>query len=330
MKKLKVAIIGASGYTGATLIHLLNRHSSVTIESAIARSAGKTWMDADPSLAHLDMPPLSSAEAIDWSHHDFAFFCLPHGASAPLIKEALPHCKVIDLASDMRLKNLAVYEAWYGKHPTPELLKDSVYGLSEHHRAAIKKAHLVACPGCYPTAALLPLKPLVAHGLIEQDIIIDAKSGISGAGKSVKAHLLYGARNENVAPYAIGHHRHLAEIAQELNLPATNLSFTPHLIPMTHGMLATLYVTPTKPLSMLRDALIQTYKNEPFVHICEENVIPETNWVAGSNNCWIGIYEAGKTIVLVSVIDNLIKGASGQAVQNMNIMAGFDERNALL
>ena len=327
----RVAIVGASGYTAASLIELLIGHDDVTIAATAAHeSAGKSWHEVLPSLSAAQLPPLTPIDQLQWQDYDCAFFCLPHGKSAPLIDQALPHCRVIDLGADFRLHDLNHYEQWYGKHHAPHLLPQAVYGLSEWHRPAIADATLVANPGCYATAIILALKPLAKR--LKDTIVIDAKSGISGAGREAKRPLLYSERAASVQAYGVGHHRHMAEMEQELSdAVRASLMFAPHLVPMTRGIMATIYGTLKKGESVatIRQCLHDSYHAEPFVHLSDESVLPETAWTNGSNLCWLGCVQKNDTIVIVSVLDNLLKGASGQAVQNMNIMAGYDETAAL-
>jgi len=246
--------------------------------------------------------------------------------------------KIIDMSADFRLRDLGTYAEWYGgEHSAPELLEDAVYGLTEHYRSEVAGARLVACPGCYPTAVLLALLPLVKRELIaSEDIIIDAKSGVSGAGRSLKQNILFSEAGEGLSPYGIGSHRHVPEIEQELGLAAgtdVTVNFTPHLVPMSRGELCTSYVrlAGRTTASDLRKALTDAYASSPFVRVVEEGVIPATQHVRGSNHCLIGVFAdriPGRAIV-VSAIDNLVKGSAGQALQNFNVMHGLDETTAL-
>jgi N-acetyl-gamma-glutamyl-phosphate reductase len=252
---------------------------------------------------------------------------------------AIPdNIKIIDLSADFRLSDVNTYAAWYGHtHLAPALQKEAVYGLTELHRSEIKKARLVANPGCYPTSAQLPLAPLLKAHLIEADsIIIDAKSGVTGAGRAAKQAMLFTEVNEGINAYGIASHRHAPEIEQGLSLAAgvpVTVNFTPHLMPMNRGILSTIYVkmAPGKTADDLRDALNKTYMQEPFVRLVAKGVSPATHMVRGTNGCFIGVFDdrlKGRAII-VSVIDNLVKGASGQAVQNMNLLFGFSETTAL-
>lgn len=333
--KLKIGILGASGYTGADLVRLLAGHPSAEIAILTGNTqAGKRMADVFPHLGALELPPLIATEDADWRGLDLAFCGLPHGTTQKVIAALPKSLKVIDLSADFRLKDPAVYRDWYGHtHEAVALQAEAVYGLSEHNRAAIKNARLVANPGCYPTAVLLPLLPLVEAGLIDpDDIIVDAKSGVTGAGRSVKQEYLFTEVSEGLQPYNIGRHRHAPEMEQELSRAAGHallISFTPHLVPMNRGEIATTYVrlaagrTPAE----IRQALVERYRQEAFVRVVGEDVVPHSRHVRGSNYCIIGVFAdriPGRAI-LVSAIDNLVKGASGQAIQNMNIMFGLPE-----
>lgn len=334
-KKIKVGVIGASGYTGADLIRLAACHPNIEIAAASANAhAGKPVAAVFPHLAGLNIPDLQKVEDIDWDGLDAAFCGLPHGTAQDIIADLPASLKVIDMSADFRLRNIDTYEEWYGRsHSAPELQKTAVYGLTEHYRENIRRARLVACPGCYPTATLLLLLPLVKAGLIDPaGLIIDAKSGVSGAGRGLKQSTLFCEAGEGLSPYGIASHRHAPEIEQELSNAAGRdllVNFTPHLVPMSRGELITAYVALEHGTGVndLRAALNKTYADEPFVRIAQSDEIPATQHVRGSNNCVIGVFEdriPGRAI-LVSVIDNLVKGSSGQALQNMNIMFGFDE-----
>ncbi len=336
---IRAAVLGASGYTGADLIRLAARHPDIEITALIAKAhAGQALGQVFPHLASLDLPTLVTADEVDWSGIDVAFCGLPHGTAHSEIKKLPERVKVIDMSADFRLRDLDAYTQWYGgEHSAPELHAEAVYGLSEYYRDQITSARLVACPGCYPTAVLLALLPLAKSKLMAtEDIIIDAKSGVSGAGRALKQNLLFAEAGEGTSPYGIGSHRHVPEIEQELahatETPVT-INFTPHLVPMTRGELCTSYVrlagkaTPAD----LRKALSDAYEASPFVRVVEEGVIPATQHVRGSNFCHIGVFAdrlPGRAII-VSVIDNLVKGSAGQAVQNFNLMHGLDETTAL-
>ncbi len=333
-KQVSVAIIGASGYTGGDAIRLLAAHPHAQITALTAHNhAGQSLASVFPQFAGLDLPNLQSVDKVDWKKIDVAFCGLPHGAAQDIIQNIPKSVKVIDMSADFRLKNADIYAHWYGRtHDCPDLLKEAVYGLSEHYRAEIVKARLVACPGCYPTGALLLLLPLLKAGLIlPEDLIIDAKSGVTGAGRGVKESNLYCELAEGLHPYAIGGHRHTPEIEQALAAAAGQdvvVNFTPHLVPMNRGELLSVYAKTNKASAQdIRTALADFYTDAPFVRVVPEDVIPATRHVRGSNFCLLGAYDdrLDGRVILVATLDNLVKGSAGQAVQNMNLMFGFDE-----
>ncbi len=342
MKKLRVAIIGASGYTGAELIRILLNHKKVEIAALVANSnAGQKIEQLYPHLIHYDLPSLKTLDEIDFSKIDIAFGCLPHTTSQEVFKKLLSdqknsHLKIIDLSADFRLQNPADYQKWYEhEHVAKNLQPQAVYGLSEIHRNEIKKSNLIACPGCYPTSALLPLIPLLENNLIQKtDIIIDSKSGVTGAGRSVKQSNLFCEINESVKAYSIGKHRHMGEMEQELSKACKStveIDFTPHLLPINRGIISTIYVklNPKFSIQDIKNCLEKKYEDEPFVKVIEGE--PNIKDVVGTNFCVIAAKKARTEgrVILVSVLDNLCKGASGQAVQNMNIICGFDEKEGL-
>ena len=335
----KVGIINVTGYAGVELARILSRHPEVKLTSVTARSsAGQSLRQVFPHLALLD---LTLTEELD--DVDFVFSALDHKVSAekclPYIHNGIP---VVDLSADFRLKNVAEYEQWYEvKHPEAAVLRDAVYGLTELHRPEIKKTKLVANPGCFPTGAILALAPAVKAGLIGNDIIVDSKSGISGAGRGLKLNTLFSEANESVSAYGLDGHRHYPEIGQELGRlrPDAKLAITfiPHLIPMTRGILSTCYATLAggkvavgnggkgEVFELYRDF----YRNEPFVKVV--GAPPGTKYTMGNNDCLIYPTVDPRTgrLIVVSVIDNLVKGASGAAVQNMNLMLGLPETAGL-
>jgi N-acetyl-gamma-glutamyl-phosphate reductase len=339
-RKIRIGVIGASGYTGADLIRLAACHPNIEIAALAANThAGKHLADVFPHLGFLGAPALVKAEDVDWSACDAAFCGLPHGTAQEIIATLPDSVKVIDMSADFRLKDTAVYAKWYGReHAAAHLIAGAAYGLTEHHRDEIAAARLVACPGCYPTAALLALLPLVQAKLIDaSDIIIDAKSGVSGAGRSLKQNILFSEAGEGLSPYSIASHRHAPEIEQELSAAAGEavlVNFTPHLAPMSRGELVTAYVRLTGSHSAvdLAEALASRYTGEPFVRIAPKGTLPSTQFVRGANFCMLGVYAdriPGRAIV-VSAIDNLVKGSAGQAVQNFNLMFGLPETTGLL
>ena len=337
MAKLNTAVLGASGYTGAEAVRLIANHPKLSLNVLTAnRYAGQAYSDVYPHFGDI-FPDLVKWEDVNWDKIDVVFACLPHGASEEVISEiSRKGLKIIDLSADFRLKDKSVYAKTYGReHTSPELLQKAVYGLSEFAKDEIAKADLVACPGCYPTASLLALLP--AKGMINPDnIIIDAKSGVSGAGRKQAQSLIYPEVAEGAHAYALGNHRHGPEIDEKLSKAwgdTVQVSFTPHLIPMNRGMIATCYVELNQGVTVddLRKAYQYRYKNEIFVHMEDKDIVPHTRHVRASNHCRIGIFSDRKQgrAVIVSVIDNLTKGSSGQAVQNLNLMMGFDEQMGL-
>jgi N-acetyl-gamma-glutamyl-phosphate reductase len=337
--QIRIAILGASGYTGAELLRMLTRHPAADIRVLTAeRQAGKPLSDVFPHLAHLKLPDLVKIDSVDWSEIDFVFCALPHGTTQEIIQALPKTLRIVDLSADFRLSDPATYAEWYGhEHRAVDLQREAVYGLTELNRQGVRNARLVANPGCYPTATLIPLLPLLLDGLIQaDDIIVDAKSGVSGAGRDAKVQNLFCEVSEGMHAYGVGRHRHMPEMEQELSLAAgkpITMAFTPHLIPMNRGEFITTYVKlagPNTPDS-LRAALAERYGNEPFIKVLPAGVVPHTKQVRGSNEVHISVFQdrlPGRAIVL-SVIDNLVKGASGQAIQNMNLMTGLIETMGL-
>ena len=353
MKSKKVAIIGASGYSGEVLVQLLLNHPHAELVAVTSRQyAGQTLAQIFPKFASHPKSKLlrfsePNAEVLA-KQADVVFLALPHGVAAeyavPLLNAG---CVVIDLSADFRLKSAEIYKDFYAhEHPAPDLLGKAVYGLPEIHREEIKKAMLVAAPGCYPTSILLPLIPLLKAGLIKSTgIIADSLSGVSGAGRKAELDYLFCECNESVRPYGVPKHRHLSEIEEQLSLAAgtkVTLQLTPHLIPVNRGILTTLYLAPEKHFSSAAemDALgqkisacyTQAYGAEPFVHLLEGKALPDTKNVVGTNIleiAWRLDPRTGRLIVM-SAEDNLIKGASGQAVQSLNLLCGFPETAGLI
>ena len=337
-KEINTAILGASGYTGAELIRLLNGHPLFTITALTGDSqAGKEMAEVYPHLRARGLPKLVKHTQVDFAAIDLVFCCLPHGTTQEIIASLPSHVRIVDLSADFRLQDIAAYHHWYGhEHRAPALQREAVYGLTEQARDAIKTARLVANPGCYPTCSLLPLLPLIEAKLIQpQSIIINALSGISGAGRSVKQELLFTELDGGVSAYGIGHHRHMAEMDQEITHAAktpVSVNFTPHLVPMTRGMLATTHVNMNHgtDVNTLRTTLKTRYANEFFIQVLEQGS-PASHHVRGTNFCAISVHHgrrAGEAI-LVSAIDNLVKGAAGQALQNANLMFGLAETTNL-
>ncbi len=337
-KRFRVAVIGASGYTGADLIRLALRHPDIEIAALTANAkAGKPIEEVYPHLAGYGLPPLVTNDQVDWNSIDVAFCGLPHATSAVVIKELPKSVRVVDMSADFRLRNTQTYEQWYGKHPAPELQEQAVYGLSEHYRKQIASARIVACPGCYPTAVLNLLLPVVAAGLIDAtDLIIDAKSGTTGAGRSPKQLTLLAEAGEGMGPYSVASHRHSPEIEQEMSVAAgakVTVNFTPHLIPMSRGELITSYarLTPGASVEECRVALLARYSDEPFVGPPPEGSYPQTQFVRGSNRIMLNAYadRIPGRVILIAALDNLVKGSAGQALQNFNIMCSLPETRGL-
>ena len=333
-EKIKVSIVGGSGYTGIELLRILSLHPNVDIHHITSRNDAGTYVyEAYPSLRGVLNHKFTSPDEIDLKESNLVFFATPNGVAMEYAKDLINNgIKVIDLAADFRIKNIKEWEKWYEMpHKCPDLLEKAVYGLPEVNREKIKNAQLVANPGCYPTAIQLALIPLLKDGLIDPlSIIADAKSGISGAGKKNKVDLLMSEASENFKAYSLTGHRHQPEIEENLSLNSllgkAKLLFVPHLLPIARGIHATIYVNCIKDF----DASVifnKFYGKEQFVDVMEVNSCPEIKSVRSSNMCRISFYKVPDTkqLVILSVIDNLVKGAAGQAVQNMNIMMGWEE-----
>lgn len=338
---LNVAIVGASGYTGLELIRILHCHPEVAVTCLTSeQSAGKHISEVFPTLRGRCDTVLENLEPVRVAEKaDIIFTALPHKAAMEVVPTFLELCKrVIDLSADYRLSDPAVYGEWYEPHLNPANLKKSVYGLPEIRRDKIKNAKLIANPGCYPTSIILGLAPLLKNGLVElTSLIADSASGVTGAGRSAKVDSLYCEVNEGYKAYGVGGvHRHTPEIEQELSLlsgDSLKITFTPHLVPMDRGILSTIYATPKKTLNneTIAGLYRDFYQGEPFVRVLADGNLPSTAFVRGSNFCDIAPLVDARTgrIIIVSAIDNLVKGASGQAVQNMNLLCGFPETMGL-
>ncbi len=337
--RVRIGILGASGYTGAELLRLLRYHPQAEIRALTAdRQAGKPIAAVFPHLAGEGLPDLVAIGEVDWHDLDLVFCGLPHGTTQEVIAGLPDHLKIVDLSADFRLADTATYAEWYGhEHRAPELQREAAYGLTEIAREKVKGARLVANPGCYPTAAQLPLVPLLRAQLIDpDDIIIDAKSGVSGAGRAAREGSLYCEVAEGINAYGVAGHRHAPEIEQGLSEAAGHnivVNFTPHLMPINRGILETIYVRVAAGATLgdLRAVLETAYRDEPFVRILPEGSLPATRHVRATNLCLIGLSRdrVANRAILVSAIDNLVKGASGQAIQNMNVMLGLPETTAL-
>lgn len=337
---IKVGVVGATGYTGVELIRLLSAHPHARLAAATSREqAGRPLAGLFQNLrGHVDLD-FSAPEQAPLDDCDVVFFATPNGTAMTMVPALLSAgVRVIDLSADFRLRDPSVWREWYGlDHACPELLDEAVYGLSEVSREAVADARLVANPGCYPTAVQLGFLPLIEQGLIDSGrLIADVKSGVSGAGRKVEAALLYSEVNESFKAYGVGGHRHLPEILQGLEAASRapiGLTFVPHLVPMTRGIHATLYgeLTEDIPVEALHARYRARYAGEPFVDVMAPGATPETRGVRGSNMCRIALFRprGGRTVVVLSVIDNLVKGAAGQAIQNLNLMFGFAETAGL-
>lgn len=338
---IKAGVIGATGYAGNELIRILMQHPNVEITHLTAHSyVGKNFDDVYENYRQINKLVCEEMDIEKLAKEcDVVFMALPHGVAAKVVtKSVLEKTKVIDFGADFRLKNADVYEKWYGvEHTGKELLKEAVYGLCEVNREEIKKAKLIANPGCYTTCSILSLRPLLAESLIDKNsIIIDAKSGISGAGRGLATASLYCESAETIKAYKLASHRHTPEIEEQLGYAADDtitLTFTPHLTPMNRGILATCYATLKEEYSYetIKEAYEKYYGEEYFIRLTKKGIYPETRWVKGSNFLDIGfvVDERTKRIIVIGAIDNLVKGAAGQAIQNMNLLFDLDEKTGL-
>lgn len=335
---IRAGIVGATGYTGVELLRVLVQHPHVEIAVITSRSeAGRRVDSLFPNLrGHCDLE-FCEPDTEQLAQCDVVFFATPHGVAQGMMEQLWrTNVRVIDLSADFRLRDIPLWEQWYGQsHGCPELIADAVYGLPERNRSAIKEARLVACPGCYPTSVQLGLMPLLEKGLVQHEgLIANAASGVSGAGRQAKLPNLFAELNDSFKAYGVSGHRHTPEIEQGLSEMAdteVSLTFVPHLLPMTRGIHATLYAKLLEPSVDLQQIYQQRYAAEPFVDVMPAGSHPETRSVRGSNLCRLAVHRPGDgdTVVVLSVIDNLAKGASTQAVQILNIMYGFDETTAL-
>lgn len=341
MSKISVAVIGATGYTGQELVRLLSKHPKVEIKYLTSRqNIGQNYSKIFPEfLGQVDIP--FSKLNINQIAKDCqtVFLCLPHHEAMNTAAKFLnTGVQVIDLSADFRLKDSKVYEKWYGKHTQKKFINEAIYGLPELYASKLKKAKLIACPGCYPTSAILGLAPIAKQKIVQPDsIIIDSKSGVSGAGRSANIDLLYSELNENFKAYKIGAHRHRPEIEQEISLltqETIEITFTPHLVPMHRGILSTIYVKLNSKKSEKEIYTIykKFYEKKNFVQVLGLGSFPSTKNVTKRNQCQIGIHynEKNQQLIIISAIDNLTKGASGQAVQCFNISQGLKETSGLL
>jgi N-acetyl-gamma-glutamyl-phosphate reductase len=333
----RIAILGASGYTGAELVRLIATHPMMRIVALSAdRKAGMAMAEVFPFLRHLDLPQLQKIDEIDFSNVDLCFCALPHATTQEVVARLPRGLKVVDLSADFRLRDPAEYEKWYGQpHSQPGLQAEAVYGLTEFYREEIRTARLVAGTGCNAATGQFALRPLIAAGCIDLDeILIDLKAGVSGAGRSLKENLLHAELSGGTHTYSAGgKHRHLGEFDQEFSRVAgrpVQVQFTPHLLPMNRGILATVYVKGDA--KVVHQVLEKAYESEPFLKVLPFGALPSTRDIAGSNFCHLGVIGdriAGR-VVVVAVLDNLTKGSSGQAIQNANLMLGLDETMGLM
>ena len=332
-----IAILGASGYTGAELVRLIATHPNFEIRALSGdRKAGQPMSSVYPHLRHLDLPDLCRIEDIDFSEIDLAFCALPHATSQAVIAELPETVKVVDLSADFRLRDLDAYEKWYGKpHSASDLQKTAVYGLTEFYRDEIRNARLVAGTGCNAATGQFALRPLIDAGVIDlDDIIMDLKAASSGAGRSLKEHLLASEMDENIKGYSVGGtHRHLGEFDQEFSAIAgrkVRVQLTPHLIPATRGIVMTCYLKGDP--EVVHKTLVSAYASEPFIHVLPFGDVPQMKDCRASNFCHIGV--AGDRLTgratVIATLDNLTKGSAGQAVQNANLMLGEDETTGLM
>ena len=338
---IKAGIIGATGYAGGELVRILTGHKDVEIKWYGSRS----YIDKKYAEVYQNMFQIVDDKCMDDNMEaladevDVIFTATPQGLCASLVnEEILSKVKIVDLSADFRIKDVATYEEWYKiQHPTPQFIQEAVYGLCEINREAVKKARLVANPGCYPTCSTLSIYPLLKEGLIDPGtIIIDAKSGTSGAGRGAKVDNLYCEVNENIKAYGVANHRHTPEIEEQLSYAAGEpvlINFTPHLVPMNRGILITAYASLKKEVSYeeVKAAYDKYYADEKFVRVLEKDVCPQTKWVEGSNYVDVNfkIDPRTKRVIMMGAMDNLVKGAAGQAVQNMNLMFGLKESEGL-
>ena len=333
----QIAILGASGYTGGELVRLIATHPYMEVAALSAdRKAGMEMAEVFPFLRHLNLPKLVKIEEIDFSQIDLCFCALPHGTTQAVIAGLPRSLKIVDLSADFRLRDAQAYAKWYGQpHTQPELQAEAVYGLTEFYRKEIAGARLVAGTGCNAATGQFALRPLIAAGVIDlDDIVIDLKAGVSGAGRSPKENLLHAELSGGTHTYSAGGiHRHLGEFDQEFSKIAgrpVQVQFTPHLLPMNRGILATVYVKGNP--AQIHETLRKAYVNEPFLKVLPFGHLPSTRDIAGSNYCHIGVIGdriAGRAVV-VAVLDNLNKGSSGQALQNANLMLGIEETTGLM
>ena len=327
---VNAAVLGATGYTGLETIRILLKHSKVKIKILIGqKTKGKTLGEVCSPFSNAELPKIVSFQQANFKEIDVVFSCMPSGKLASMLDMIPANLIIIDLSADFRIKDINLYENYYGKHENKKFLNKFVYGLSEIYRKEIKSSKFISCPGCYPTSILLPLIPLINSGIISmKDIIADSKSGITGAGRNLKQDLLFAENTNSFKAYGDGNHRHIPEMEHHIfksTSKKVNVIFTPHLIPINRGILSTIYIKGN--IKDIEESLKNKYNHEKFVLINKLGSLPKISDVIGTNNCRIGFVAHSKDnyVILVSVIDNLIKGAAGQAVQNMNIALNYIE-----
>tara|TARA_E500000331_G_scaffold154128_1_gene149833 strand:+ start:135 stop:1190 length:1056 start_codon:yes stop_codon:yes gene_type:complete len=338
VNRANIAILGASGYTGVEAIRLLaNNHNYNIIELTADSKAGKSISEVYPQLSGMNLPYLKKIEDINFSQVDAVISCLPHGKTQKILSDIPRHIKICDLSADFRFEDIDTYEKVYSKkHEARELQEEAIYGLTEINREKIKNARFVSNPGCYPTSALLPIIPLIDNNIIQYgNIVVDSKSGVSGAGRTLKENLLFGEVSEGFSAYGLVNHRHRPEIQNQIHKIASTkykVLFTPHLLPIKRGILSTIYLNINDKYNLedVINCLKDKYTEENFVHYSE--TLPSTHDVRGTNICKMkAVFDSiTNKIIIISVIDNLIKGASGQAIQNLNLMMGFKEAEGLI
>lgn len=333
LKKYNIAIIGASGYTASELIRLIHNHPNITIKYLVGNSQVNIPIDEVYSyLKFKELPIITHLDKVNFSEIDIVFCCLPHGETNKIISKIPKHIKIIDLSSDYRIINNDIYKEFYNINRNQKYLKEATYGLSEINQEAIKNHRIIACPGCFPTAILLPLIPLVKNSLISKEkLIIDAKTGISGAGRKAIQQSLFCEINENIIPYHVQKHRHLAEIFEQLDITMTNIQFTPQIIPTSRGIMAVIYAESNQNINNIKDYLTKYYQHNIFVKINQNDTLPVLRNVISTNICEISIMQSNipNQIIIFSIIDNLTKGSSGQAIQNFNLINDLPEDTGL-
>ena len=331
MKKINVGIIGASGYTASELIRLVNNHPAISIKFLVGNTkAGKSIDEIYSHLKFSNLPPIKTLQEVNFSEIEAVFCCLPHGETIKIISQIPDNIKIIDLSSDFRIQDPKLYETFYSTPQKHNYREKTTYGLSEMLTNDIKKKYIISCPGCYPTSILLPLIP-IKHLISTDKIIIDSKTGISGAGRKIVEQNLFCEINENFIPYNITKHRHLAEIIEQLGIELDNIQFTPQILPVSRGILSVIYVESHNNVNEIKKHLTSFYEDKEFVKINQNNEIPTLRNVTGTNFCEISVLSSNipNQLIIFSAIDNLTKGSSGQALQNFNILFSLAENTGL-